>query len=1070
MSENGVSGARPSGFFVLRTPLLPLRVLSEWGEGLDAPRATDGLELAGALARDRERLRERLRRLTARADFSEALFVASPSLAFALEAERDGSRPHSDKVEASLVAYVSRAAARSTPFGLFAGYTIGRIGKQTCLALPGVEAYERHTALDAEYVSALAAAAARNSALRGELRFHPNSSLYEVAGRLFLAATDDTTDGRSYRLVAVDKTPYLTATLERARGGASPAQLAEALVDEEVTRTDADAYIDELIESQLLTPETSLQVTGDEPTTSLAVTLERHAAGAAIARRLADVRNSLATMDSAGLGVPADRYRAICEALSELPAAPEISRLFQVDLAKPGGDRVMLGANVVDAIVAGVDALHRLSRSAPHRGLARFREDFVRRYETREVPLAEALDEENGIGFERSEKAGAELAELINTLEPSTPGGSEGRWTHQDAFLLEKLLQAQSAHADEIVIQPRELESITSDELPPLPDAFEVLASLAAASSSDVEAGAFQVVIHSASGPSGARLLGRFCHASSALRAHVAEHLQEEEATRPDCVFAEIVHLPEGRVGNLVARPVLRSFEIPYLGGSGAPADHQLPISDLLVSVEGERIVLRSRRLQREVIPRMTTAHNHGGRGLGVYRFLCALQHQGVTMGAAWHWGPFAGLPFLPRVVVGRAVLTRARWSLDGDALDAFRTGEDDEVFAAVRRLRRDRGIPRYAALADGDNELVSDLDNILSIRALGRQIRGRPSATLVELFPGPDALCASGPEGGFAHELVVPFTRVVETPPEEPRRPRITDRPAVRRFPPGSEWLYLKLYCGHSTADRVLERVVDGLAGNEVEGGRPQWFFIRYGDPDWHIRLRIRPAHPTVAEPAVARLRTATDELVRSGELWRLQLDTYEREVERYGGPHGIELAEHIFHADSEAVLSILRAAQGEGGGAALRWRAALLGIDRLFDDFGFSVDERRAVARRARSAYGAEFGAARAFRRSTSAHYRAHRAAIEALLDPDAVHTGAAAVLTAAMDARSEGVVPAAEEALRLDHLGHLAVTVPELLMSLIHMHVNRMLRSAQRAQELALYELLEHRYSSQIARAAR
>ena len=43
-------------------------------------------------------------------------------------------------------------------------------------------------------------------------------------------------------------------------------------------------------------------------------------------------------------------------------------------------------------------------------------------------------------------------------------------------------------------------------------------------------------------------------------------------------------------------------------------------------------------------------------------------------------------------------------------------------------------------------------------------------------------------------------------------------------------------------------------------------------------------------------------------------------------------------------------------------------------------------------------------------------------------------------------------------------------ELAMSLAHMHVNRMLRSAQRAQELVLYELLGRVYSSQAARGSR
>ena len=162
--------------------------------------------------------------------------------------------------------------------------------------------------------------------------------------------------------------------------------------------------------------------------------------------------------------------------------------------------------------------------------------------------------------------------------------------------------------------------------------------------------GDFRLFLAGVVGPSGARLLGRFCHADPDLAAGVAAHLPAEEALRPDAVFAEVVHLPEGRLGNILARPTYRGYEIPYLGRSAAPAGRQLPLSDLRVSVDGGRVVLRSARLGREVVPRLTSAHNFAA-GQGVYRFLCALQGQGVAGGLGWDWGPLAGSAFLPRVV-----------------------------------------------------------------------------------------------------------------------------------------------------------------------------------------------------------------------------------------------------------------------------------------------------------------------------------------------------------------------------------------------------------------------------------
>ena len=66
------------------------------------------------------------------------------------------------------------------------------------------------------------------------------------------------------------------------------------------------------------------------------------------------------------------------------------------------------------------------------------------------------------------------------------------------------------------------------------------------------------LLLRTGGGPSGARVMGRFCHASPAIERIVRDHLRQEQARRPEAVFAEVVHLNEGRAGNVLCRPVLR--------------------------------------------------------------------------------------------------------------------------------------------------------------------------------------------------------------------------------------------------------------------------------------------------------------------------------------------------------------------------------------------------------------------------------------------------------------------------------------------------------------------------------
>ena len=71
----------PSGFFAVRTPLLPFDELLAWSDGLEAASAgPDPAQLEAAYAADRARLRQRLRKVFARPETREALFVASPEL------------------------------------------------------------------------------------------------------------------------------------------------------------------------------------------------------------------------------------------------------------------------------------------------------------------------------------------------------------------------------------------------------------------------------------------------------------------------------------------------------------------------------------------------------------------------------------------------------------------------------------------------------------------------------------------------------------------------------------------------------------------------------------------------------------------------------------------------------------------------------------------------------------------------------------------------------------------------------------------------------------------------------
>jgi len=1074
----------PASCFVLRTPLLPFEEVLRWSRGACAPEVVGGAgDLETALEQDREAFRAHLALLLARPDVREALFLASPELAARLPVWEEAPRSKQGRrIEVGLVRYFLRLASRPTPFGLFAGCSAGRLGEATHLALAGGESYRRHSRLDMDYLFALCEHLVRLPQVRPHLLFFPTSSLYFLAGRLRYAETHLREHDRTSRLVAVESFPLLARTLDRAGGGARLSDLATALIaddpDGEITLEEAEDFVEELAASQLLVPELSPLVTGGEALADLARRLRDLPLDPEIVATLETAQETLAELDSRGLGASPETYRSLSLSLGPLGVPVELSRLIQVDLYKPAPE-LTLGPDVIAELLTAVEVLHAQARPLRDDPLRAFARNFEARYgEAREVPLVEALDEEMGIGFERSASAAAEGSPLLAELGlapreevPTVP------WAERESFLLRRLNEALEAGVWEIDVGADELRSLGSAILPPLPIAFHAMATLVAASSRAVEAGDFTLLFHGASGPSGARLLGRFCHGDPEIHRCVAEHLAAEEALNPQALFAEIVHLPAGRVGNVLARPLLRSYEIPFLGRSGASPEHQIAVTDLTVTVLGGQIFLRSRSLDRPVLPRLTTAHNAAGKNLGLYRFLAALQNQGQAAGLAWSWGALEASPFLPRVRCGRLVLSRARLRLGRDEIAHFSEVRGAERFRRIWRWREEARLPRFLALADGDNELLIDLDNTLSIDAWLGLVKNRTSCGLVEFYPGPEELCAEGPEGRFVHQIIVPFTRERRRPAGPPSRTppspaRITTfSPAPERiFLPGSRWLYLKLYTGTSTADRLLREVLGPVVRTAIaEGVARRWFFLRYADPHWHLRLRLEGEPEALSRSVLPALHERLNHSFRGGEAWKLQIDTYEREVERYGGPEGIELAEELFFRDSESVLAILETLDGDAG-ADNRWRLTLAGMDRLLVDFGQDLAERRDLALRMRDTYAGRYRVGE-LQRHLAARLRQERGHLEQLLE---THSEVApAPLTdlgaglAALSRRGRALAPIVTELRRRDGEGRLAPPFAQIIPSFIHMFVNRLTRSAGPEHEYILYDFLAQLYASRLAR---
>jgi hypothetical protein len=150
----------------------------------------------------------------------------------------------------------------------------------------------------------------------------------------------------------------------------------------------------------------------------------------------------------------------------------------------------------------------------------------------------------------------------------------------------------------------------------------------------------YPMYLENIGGSSAVNIIGRFAHASEEILSVAKEITKQEQAQNPEVILAEIVHLPENRVGNIILHPAFRQYEIPYLAKSSVESANQLTLDDLMVSVDimARKVILRSKRLQKEIVPRLSNAHNYIHNAVPVYRFLGDLQHQGQTNSVGINW------------------------------------------------------------------------------------------------------------------------------------------------------------------------------------------------------------------------------------------------------------------------------------------------------------------------------------------------------------------------------------------------------------------------------------------------
>ena len=978
--------------------------------------------------------------------FLEAIYLASPELWNIIQRYLTGGFTPEEikRLRKTLVKYYLRMSFRSTPFGIMAGISKGTWGEATEMILQPHNNYRQSVRIDMGYLGTICNSVMKNPRKLQNIIYYPNDTIYRTAGYLRFFEYQMRGIRRSYKLSKVERDIYVDRVLTAAQSGATFQDLVKSLVDDEIDVDTASDFVEEIIGSKILISSLEPSVTGipyfDQlKAASLPIEISDH---------LKQLDQKLQVINQAKVGDCLPLYEEIQRNIEPDPNTNLKQSVIQVDLYKPTRTCTLNSAHIVE-IERAVKFLGNLNAPINVDTVNSFRDEFAKRYEAEEISLAIALDPDTGIGFPVGSNTQSEniaLLDGINLWIPGSPGKIPySPWTN---VLSKKYLE--SLKTGVLELKEEDFRDFYENKNPVFPDSMYSIVQVLQSTSKNGDREEY-LYHRLSSGPTAANLIGRFTQLDPTLEGELVSLLKKEQSFFPNASVAEIVHLPQARVGNIVTRSVFRDYEIPIATRGGVDQEHTIPLSDLMISVVNDKIVLRSKKLNREIIPRLSNAHNYVTDALPLYQFLCCLQLQEYNVATAWNWGPFREFNYLPRVVIGKVILSKARWIIR----KADITAEKLTIQALREFLNREK-IPAVVCISEADNVLPIFTTDDICCEILLDEIKRNGAVSVEECLFNDQNLVVTNSEGSFTNELIVPLNidnkRIVNRNVQK----KLSSKPK-RTFSPGSEWIYLKIYSGTKTVENIfIEKIFPWLTAELNQGTLDKWFFLRYLDPEYHIRLRIFSTKPDRMQ-LINRLHDVLSEEIEQETIWKIQIDTYKKEIERYGVTT-IDDSEAIFWHDSTAVAEILTALKDSP--EEVRWHVATRGIDEMLNDFKFSLKEKIAIMEDMNRSFQAEFNATTPTgRHQLSAKYRTHRMKLIQLLSEN-IQDG----FTEIFDKRSNGYSK------NISAIKSSKENQIRLIRSYVHMFINRLFRSRQRQIELILYDMLHQHYKSQLARESK
>ncbi|RGF95479.1 MAG: lantibiotic dehydratase [Oscillospiraceae bacterium] len=833
-------------------------------------------------------------------------------------------------IESTLLKYIIRSTTRATPYGLLSGISAGEFAKNTDVIREDVIENKKRCRVDMGWLCSFISNLEKNEKVLVKISVKFNEQCIIKGDRIYnpyITSETQEDEQNLYTAVSIRLSEILLWIKQECSTSIVVKDLVEKIIAKKKNcSTDRVLfYIKQLIENNFLITELRPPLVNTDPLPYLIHVLKQRQVDQDIICILENVERLIKEYNSISIGKGKDKYKTIVKYMETLRKANDYLQTDLMILCKKN----QLSYNVKKECEKVLNCFSKISEAAETDFLSKYKNDFIEKYGYhRVVPVMEVLDNDIGIGI----PAGYTGAKCYRNKEVAYETTLCKRIKE---YIWTKIQYALINGKNEVEIIEKDLDDILSElnitpltELPSVDIFVEVLAK----EKSDIDKNNFQILFTGASiCDIAGRSWGRF---SDMIEECIVKEFanKEQKTLSEDYIIASLCEFSRnGRLDNVTMNTNSYEYQISF-NTNGSKDKQEIKISDIGIGVDriSNKLFAYSFSLNKKIKIISNNMLNPiiGSDAFRLLRDISNLEH--ARIGSILGLFQSFGLAYTPRIILGKTILAPATWVLEKKIfLQKSKTESWEEKFT---RVRKEWQIVRYVYIAQGDNRLLLDLDDDIQITLLYQIIKkSREAVLLMEAIDIENKFWIKDSKGNhYANEFV--FSLYPEKVSYDNFEKIYIDNKIVeeRVLVPGQDnWIYLKLYyCEERLNDVLGENLMEFLETLKKDDLLDKYFFIRYWDPMPHIRLRIRVKNQAVLGNVFQLLYYWGSELKTTGKISKVQYDTYEREIERYGGFKSMNFAETFFFYDSEYVNNLIKFKQSN----TLQYDDEFIGIVSVF------------------------------------------------------------------------------------------------------------------------------------------